>query len=268
MPVTGRGDDPGDRSGEEVRVDLGAAPAEVRQGIDLLLNAERVVHRWSGPVLVLGADDAERAAELLQLAVAAPAGRGPGEPEGLASDPGAAAPDETHLTDEQRYGPLATPGRRLIALGLDVAAAAVAALAARALAARRAPTRSRPTVIAGLSLWWVADRWLAVALTGRSLGCFVAGVRLMVPPRPGRPGAAPALRRWTIGDSPLLVAAVASTALVGRARRGAVVTAAVGVGVAVAVRLPALRDPWRRGRHDRAASAVVVASRARRSALR
>jgi uncharacterized RDD family membrane protein YckC len=93
-------------------------------------------------------------------------------------------------------------------------------------------------VVVGFGLAWVVVRIVATAWTGRTPGKWLLGLRVVDEANPTTPPRlAKAALRWLVPQ----------------------VSSAVPLpGTGAVVYAPVLKDPWRRGLHDRAAGTVVV----------
>jgi uncharacterized RDD family membrane protein YckC len=256
-------DDPDDRSpaagGErgprEGDLDLAPLSPEERDGVALLLETERVAHEVDGDRLRVAPPDLSRARELVDIARSAPSDLGPGESDPLVADPGTTAAAAASRARAQPFERLAPPAARLAA---GLAEAAIGVALARALRSRLGYRRAAVVAAGGAGL---AAHVAGVALAGASPGLILAGARVQVPPRTGRPGWGPAARRGLILHGPLLVALAAWPVPADRHRVGRAALVGAALAAAAAVRASVLLDPWGRGVHDRAAATVVVRHR-------
>jgi hypothetical protein len=233
-------------------VDLAPLSPEERAGVDLLMDTERVAHRVDGDRLRVAAPDLPRARELVDIARSAPSELGPGESDPLVADPGTTAAAARSRVQTRAFERPASAGAR-VAAGL--AEAAVGLVLVRALRTRLGPGRA---VVVAAGTAGVVAHIAGVALAGTSPGLVLAGARILVPPRIGRPGWGPAARRGLVLHGPVLVALAAWP---GPGDRRAVARAAVAgaaLAAAAGVRASVLLDPWGRGVHDRAGATVVV----------
>jgi hypothetical protein len=237
---------------EAADVDLAPLSAEERDGVDLLLHTERVAHEVDGDRLRVAAPDLPRARELVDIARSAPSELGPGESDPLVADPGTTAAAARSRAQTRAFERPAPPAARVAAAIAEVGVGIVVVRALRGRLGRR-----RAVAVAAGSAAVVAQI-AGVAVAGTSPGLVLAGARVLVPPRIGRPGWGPAVRRGLVLHGPVLVALAAWPAPGDRRPRERAAVAGAALATAAGVRASVLLDPWGRGVHDRAAATVVV----------